>query len=73
MSTSYLALFDPETDEPLTPGSVESEARLAGELLAETAGSNIHDHDEMIRAAVKLDGRLRCLVAALAEARGGVR
>lgn len=72
MSTDYYTpLFTPETDEPLTPLSVKSELKIAREVLAETAGHNIHNHNEMLRAAVKLDNRLRSLIAALDAERGG--
>ncbi|MFH9728327.1 hypothetical protein ACH4M4_36015 [Streptomyces sp. NPDC017254] len=39
--------------------------RLALETLDEHATASIHDHDDMLRAAVALDLRLRSLLAAL--------
>ena len=68
--TSYTPLFNPDTDEPLSVLRVESHLELARQALAETAGSNIHDHNGLIRAAVRLDGTLRSLVAALDAERG---
>ncbi|MER6435449.1 hypothetical protein ABT275_03670 [Streptomyces sp. NPDC001185] len=41
------------------------ELRMAREVLAETDGENIHDHDAMIRSAVSLSMRLRTLTAAV--------
>ncbi|MEU2800262.1 hypothetical protein [Streptomyces sp. NPDC007117] len=68
-TTSYTPLYDPEKDAlgyvpPLS--AALDQARL---VLAEKATANIHDHDDMIRAAVGLEMRLRQLVAAL-EAEG---
>ncbi|MGR3870958.1 hypothetical protein ACUXZZ_20490 [Streptomyces graminifolii] len=67
--TSYDPLRGPEA-EPPEPGPVDSEVRLTRALLDEMAPVNIHDHMEMIRAAVRLEHRLRNLLAALDAERG---
>lgn len=69
MSTSYDPLHGPD-EPPAFPVSVDSELRLAEELLAEVAGANIHDHTAMLKAATALDFRLHSLVAALIAERG---
>lgn len=70
MSDSYTPLFDPETDVALIPLPVDRELEMAQDLLAEVAGKNIHSKDEMIRAAVALESRMRALVSALVAERG---
>ncbi|WP_406462989.1 hypothetical protein OHB07_16240 [Streptomyces sp. NBC_00111] len=62
---SYTALYDPEKDARPIPFSVDRELGLARKVLEEKAPANIHDRDEMIRAAAGLEMRLRALVAAL--------
>lgn len=63
--TSYTPLYDPKQDgTPYTP-PLDAALRLARTTLAEQAAANIHDHDEMLRAAVSLEARLRALIAAL--------
>lgn len=67
--TSYDPLHGP--DEPASvPASVDSELKLTRRLLDKVAGANIHDHTEMLKAAVSLDHRMRSLVAALTAERG---
>ncbi|TRV81747.1 hypothetical protein FKN01_00045 [Streptomyces sp. 130] len=68
--TSYTALYDAERDgSPYVP-PLANALRLARATLAEKAAANIHDHDEMLRAAVSLEARLRALVAALDKEAG---
>ncbi|KUL26631.1 hypothetical protein [Streptomyces regalis] len=69
-STSYTPLFNPDTDEPLTPLSVDDELRMAQQTLEKVGSYNIHDHMQMIRAAVALDDRMRSLISALDAERG---
>ncbi|MFJ8109965.1 hypothetical protein [Streptomyces sp. NPDC096132] len=78
--TSYDPLHGPEKTTPLhgpektTPlvASLEVELSVTRRILDETAPLNIHSHDDMLKAAVALDCRVRALVAAL-EAAGGER
>ncbi|MBT2378999.1 hypothetical protein J7E90_16995 [Streptomyces sp. ISL-111] len=68
----HTSLYTPESDGPGYTPPLDVALRRARDVLAEKAGANIHDHDEMIRAAVSLEMRLRTLVAALdAEASRG--
>ncbi|MFD9782218.1 hypothetical protein ACFWZS_31425 [[Kitasatospora] papulosa] len=67
---SYTALFDPEKDVFSNASSVDEALRWARQVLEEKATANIHDRDEMIRAAVGLEMRLRQLVAALDQEAG---
>ncbi|GKQ38900.1 hypothetical protein [Streptomyces sp. A012304] len=69
MSTSYDPLREPDA-EPQFPASLDGELRLAREYLSQVAGTNIHDHTAMVKAAVGLDHRLRALIAALDAKRG---
>ncbi|MFJ6810631.1 hypothetical protein ACIQRK_32285 [Streptomyces anulatus] len=62
-------LYDPADDLPWAP-SLDVALDQARRVLAEKANANIHDRDEMIRAAVSLEIRLRQLVAALDEEAG---
>lgn len=64
-TTSYTPLHDPERDALRYVSPLDQALRHAREVLAEKATANIHDHDEMLRAAVGLEMRLRQLVAAL--------
>ncbi|WP_030585671.1 hypothetical protein [Streptomyces anulatus] len=64
-TTSYTPLHDPERDALRYVSPLDQALRHAREVLAETATANIHNHDEMLRAAVGLEMRLRQLVAAL--------
>jgi hypothetical protein len=52
------------------PLDVTDELRMAAEALTETATSDIHDVEDMIRSAVKLRFRLRSLAAAVSADRG---
>jgi uncharacterized protein (DUF2461 family) len=71
MTASYTPLFDPEKDArtyvPELPRAIER----ARKVLDEKAAANIHDKDEMIRAAYGLQHVLRDLLAALDRADGG--
>lgn len=69
-STSYTPLFDPEKDGRAYVEPVDAALRRAREVLEEKATANIHDKDEMLRAAVGLEMRLRALVAALDKEAG---
>ncbi|MGV9337869.1 hypothetical protein [Streptomyces sp. NPDC003688] len=69
MSASYSPLRKAEYG-PSFPGSVDRELAATRRILDETASLNIHSHDEMLRAAVALDCRVRGLVAALDAERG---
>jgi len=70
MTASYTPLYDPETDGrsyvPPLPQAIER----ARTVLDEKAAANIHDRDEMIRAAVGLEHVLRDLLAALDKEAG---
>ncbi|MFD8640827.1 hypothetical protein ACFV14_11015 [Streptomyces zaomyceticus] len=66
MTASVSPLHDPERDALGYTVPLDSAIRRAREVLDEHAGANIHDHNEMLRAAVALDLRLRSLIAALA-------
>ncbi|MBT2425252.1 hypothetical protein J7F02_06010 [Streptomyces sp. ISL-112] len=68
-ATSYTALYDPEKDALGYVPPLATVLDRAREVLEEKATANIHDHTEMLRAAVSLEMRLRQLVAAL-EAEG---
>lgn len=67
-STAHSPLRDYAVD--LISLDLDTEARMAGEVLAETDTANIHAHDEMINAAVVLSMRLRTLTTALATEAG---
>ncbi|MEU3435475.1 hypothetical protein [Streptomyces sp. NPDC006863] len=69
-TTGYTPLHDPEKDALGYVVSLSAALDRAREVLAEKATANIHDHDDMIRAAVGLEMRLRQLVAALDEEAG---
>ncbi len=73
MSASYDPLFNPETDaHPVVP-SLEQAIDRARNVLDEKAQANIHDQDEMIRAAYGLHHVLYDLIAALDAERGESR
>nr|WTB31093.1 hypothetical protein OG781_17830 [Streptomyces sp. NBC_00830] len=63
--SSYDPLHDPEKDASAYVPPLDAALRHARKVLEEKATANIHDADEMIRAAVGLEMRLRALVAAL--------
>ena len=67
---SYTPLYDPETDGRSYVPPLQTAIDRAREVLDEKAAANIHDRDEMIRAAVGLEHVLRDLLAAL-DAKGG--
>lgn len=58
------ALYQPRPSDAYAP-PLDTEIRLAREVLAEQQGVNIHDHVAMVKAAVALEIRLRLLVDAL--------
>ncbi|MEV5314276.1 hypothetical protein [Streptomyces sp. NPDC052610] len=63
--TSYDPLYDPEKDvHPVVP-ALEQAIDRARKVLAEKTPANIHDQDEMIRAAYGLHYVLHDLLAAL--------
>jgi hypothetical protein len=67
--TTHTPLRSLDDAEPYH-ASLDGELRLARALLDELASANIHDHHEMVKAAVSLDCRLRSLLAALDTERG---
>ncbi|WP_406144148.1 hypothetical protein [Streptomyces anulatus] len=69
ISALHSPLYDPADDLPWAP-SLDVALDQARRVLAEKANANIHDRDEMIRAAVGLEMRLRQLVAALDKEAG---
>jgi hypothetical protein len=66
--SAYYALSQPCMDD--SPGPLDDELRMAREILDQTAISNVHDGEAMIRAAVGLRMRLRGLLGALDADRG---
>lgn len=63
-------LHDPERDARSWTPSLDIALQSARDTLADTARADIHDHNDMVKAAAGLDYALRGLVAALdAEAR----
>lgn len=50
--------------------SLDVEIAVTRQMLDETAQLNIHSHDDMLKAAVALDCRVRGLLAALDAERG---
>ncbi|GGU91133.1 hypothetical protein GCM10010275_30270 [Streptomyces litmocidini] len=58
-------LYDPSMDVPGPPLPLDRVVERAREVLAETAGANIHNPAEMLRASTSLHMRLRRLVAAI--------
>lgn len=69
-TTGYTPLHDPETDALSYVLPLDSALRHARAVLDEQAPANIHDRDEMLRAAVSLEMRLRQLVAAIDKKAG---
>lgn len=57
-------LYGPDQTTP-EPASLDIEIAVTRRILEETAGLNIHDRDDMLKAAVALDCRVRALLAAL--------
>ncbi|MEH0543281.1 hypothetical protein QA802_09405 [Streptomyces sp. B21-105] len=66
---SYRPLHDPAGVDP-TPASLAIELRLAREYVEQVAAADIHDHNDMVKAASGLDYRLRALLAAVDAERG---
>ncbi|MGW5272761.1 hypothetical protein ACWEQP_09280 [Streptomyces sp. NPDC004044] len=64
---SYTPLHDPERDVRLYVPTLQLAIDRARKVLDEKALANIHDHDEMLRAATSLDFVLRDVLAALGE------
>lgn len=71
--TSYDPLHDPEKDKHVFVPRMEQAISRAREVLAEKAQANLHDQDEMIRAAYGLHYVLHDLLAALDAERGEQR
>ena len=69
MSTPYEPLREPGHTPP-PPASLDIELATTRRILAETAPLNMHSHDDMTRAAVALDCRVRALLAVLDTCRG---
>jgi hypothetical protein len=70
MAASYDPLFDPEKDGPVLAPSLDRAIDKARKVADEKAAANIHDRDEMIRAAYGLHYVLRDLLAALDKEAG---
>ncbi|WP_327268790.1 hypothetical protein OG233_14030 [Streptomyces sp. NBC_01218] len=70
MSDAYTPLFDPETDTAPVVGPVDLALNLARNTLAALAPTNIHNESAVLQAAVRLEIRLRALVAALDQQAG---
>jgi hypothetical protein len=64
MTASYTPLHGPDDDAP-KPAALDLELAATRQVLDETAALNIHDPAEMLTAAVRLNIRLRNLLAAL--------
>ena len=58
------ALYQPQPSDAYAP-PLDIALRLAREDLAAQQGANVHDHEAMVGAAVKLEIRLRQLLRAL--------
>jgi hypothetical protein len=63
--SSYSPLCDPESEVRVIAPSLDRAIAQAREVLDEKGRANIHDRDEMIRAAYGLHFVLRDLLAAL--------
>lgn len=70
--SSYDPLFDPEAERHVIIPPLTTAIARAREVLAEKGRANIHDRDEMIRAAYGLHYVLHNLLAAL-DAEDGER
>ena len=68
--TPYTPLYDPATDTAPWATTVDRALTSARRVLDEKATANVHDRDEMIRAAVSLEYALRKLVASLDKEAG---
>lgn len=68
--SSYHPLYDPEKDVHVGVPALHQAIDRARKVLAEKTPANIHDQDEMIRAAYGLHYVLTDLLAALDAERG---
>ncbi|MFJ8027430.1 hypothetical protein [Streptomyces sp. NPDC096311] len=68
-NTAYEPLHGPDDVTP-EPASLDIEIAVTRRILEETAALNIHDHTDMLKAAVALNCRVRGLLAAVAAERG---
>lgn len=64
MADAFDPLHGPDQTTP-EPASLDIEIAVTRRILEETAGLNIHSGDDMLKAAVALDCRVRALLAAL--------
>ncbi|MBR8638634.1 hypothetical protein KEF29_03295 [Streptomyces tuirus] len=71
--TSYDPLYDPKTEAHVIVPPLERAIDQARKVLDEKARANIHDSDEMIRAAVSLHYVLHDLLASIEAERGEQR
>lgn len=71
--SAYSPLHDPEKEPHVSVPALQQAINRAREVLAEKAPANIHDKDEMIRAAYGLAYVLHDLLAALDAERGEQR
>ncbi|MFS8200500.1 hypothetical protein ACLVWQ_17660 (plasmid) [Streptomyces sp. CWNU-52B] len=69
MSTAHEPLREPGYTPP-APCSLDVEIAATRRIIAETAPLNIHNHMDMVKAAVALDCRVRALLAAYDAERG---
>lgn len=67
--TAYDPLHGPDDVTP-PPASLDVEIAVTRRVLDETAGLNIHDGVDMLKAAVALNARVRALLAAVQAERG---
>lgn len=72
MSDAYEPLHGPDDLSP-APESLDIEIATTRRIIDETAALNIHDHMDMLKAAVALNCRVRGLLAALDAERGESR
>ena len=70
MTGSYSPLFDPEKDGPVYSRDLAHALERARDTLAEKGQANLHDRDEMIRAAYGLAHTLAALLDALDKEAG---
>ncbi|MFJ2961200.1 hypothetical protein ACIPIC_02685 [Streptomyces collinus] len=70
--SAYDPLHDPGRDAP-EHVSLDFEIAVTRRILDETAGLNIHSDVDMLKAALALNARLRCLLAAIEAERGEQR
>lgn len=73
MNTSYTPLHDPENEAHVVVPPLQRAIDRAREVLDEKGRANLHDQDEMIRAAYGLHYVLYDLLAALDPERGEQR